>query len=65
MLPHQYRFVNSRLVHFERDEETGGWFVEVPELPGCHSHGENIPEATARIQEAMSLFIESGAARLA
>jgi antitoxin HicB len=35
-------------------EEGGGYLVEFPDLPGCHSDGDTIPEAIAHAQEAQS-----------
>lgn len=39
-------------------DETGGFVVEVPSLPGCYSQGETIEEALANIREAIELHIE-------
>ncbi|NDJ76523.1 MAG: type II toxin-antitoxin system HicB family antitoxin [Chloroflexi bacterium] len=39
-------------------DETGGYWVEVPSLPGCISQGETKEEALANIKEAMELMIE-------
>jgi len=40
-------------------DETGGYVVEVPSLPGCYSQGETEAEALANIREAIALHIES------
>ena len=40
-------------------DETGGYVVEVPSLPGCYSQGETEEEALANIREAIELHIES------
>jgi predicted RNase H-like HicB family nuclease len=40
-------------------DETGGYVVEVPSLPGCYSQGETEEEALANIREAIQLHIES------
>jgi predicted RNase H-like HicB family nuclease len=37
-------------------EETGGYSVSCPSLPGCHSQGESIDEAIANIREAIELY---------
>jgi len=42
----------------EHDEETGGWAVWCPELPGCTSAGETEDEAMANIREAIELYLE-------
>jgi predicted RNase H-like HicB family nuclease len=39
--------------------EEGGYWVEVPALPGCFSQGETLDEALANIQEAIELHVES------
>jgi predicted RNase H-like HicB family nuclease len=39
-------------------DETGGYVVEVPSLPGCYSQGETEAEAMANIKEAIALHIE-------
>jgi predicted RNase H-like HicB family nuclease len=39
-------------------DETGGYVVEVPSLPGCVSQGETVDEALANIKEAIELYIE-------
>ena len=38
--------------------EEGGFWVEVPTLPGCFSQGESIEEAIAHVKEAILLHIE-------
>lgn len=38
--------------------EEGGYWVEVPTLPGCFSQGESIDEAMRNIKEAIELHIE-------
>jgi len=39
-------------------DETGGYTIEVPSLPGCFSEGDTIDEALANVQEAITGFIE-------
>lgn len=39
-------------------DETGGYWVEVPSLPGCISQGDTKEEALANIKEAIELMIE-------
>lgn len=39
-------------------DETGGYVVEVPSLPGCISEGDTEEEALANIKEAIDLHIE-------
>lgn len=40
-------------------EEGGGWYAEIPVLPGCSSDGETVEEAVSNLEEAMSLWIET------
>ena len=39
--------------------ESGGYTVTVPILPGCISEGDTNTEALANISEAIELYIES------
>jgi len=39
--------------------EEGGYWVEVPSLPGCLSQGDTKEEALANIRKAIDLFIEA------
>jgi antitoxin HicB len=39
--------------------ESGGYTVTVPLLPGCVSEGDSREEALANIKEAIELYIES------
>jgi antitoxin HicB len=39
-------------------EVEGGYSVSVPAMPGCHSQGETLEEALAKIREAADLWIE-------
>ncbi len=38
--------------------EEGGYWVDVPSLPGCYSQGETEDEALARIREAIESHLE-------
>ena len=40
------------------DEEYGGYWVEVPALPGCVSQGKSKEEALVNIKEAIELHLE-------
>lgn len=47
-------------------EPEGGYSVSVPALPGCHSQGETLEEASANIRAAAEGWLEvaaEGAAR--
>ncbi len=39
--------------------EEGGYWVEVPLLPGCYSQGETIDEALSNVREAIEVHIQS------
>jgi predicted RNase H-like HicB family nuclease len=36
----------------------GGFWAEVPALPGCYSQGESVPELMANVREAISGVLE-------
>ncbi len=38
--------------------EEGGYWAEVPSLPGCFSQGETIEELKENIKEAIELWLE-------
>ena len=40
-------------------EETGGYWTEVPALPGCGSQGETVEEATEMTKDAIEGILES------
>ena len=44
------------LVH---EAEEGGFWAEVPALPGCVSQGETIEELTANIREAIAGWLDA------
>ena len=46
------------IVHIHQAEE-GGYWVEVPALPGCYSQGETVEEAMANIKEAIEAHLEA------
>ena len=39
-------------------EDSGGYSVVVPTLPGCHSQGETLEAAMANLKEAVGLYLE-------
>jgi len=39
--------------------DEGGYFVKIPDLPGCLSQGETVKEALKNIKEAKELWLES------
>ncbi len=44
-------------------DETGGYWTEVPALPGCGSQGETVEEALDMTRDAISLWLEALQAR--
>jgi predicted RNase H-like HicB family nuclease len=44
------------LVFAPQDE--GGYHVYAPDLPGLHTQGDTLDEATANAQEALELYVE-------
>jgi predicted RNase H-like HicB family nuclease len=45
--------------------EEGGFWVEVPALPGCVSEGDTLDEALTNIREAVAGWLEAAADRAA
>lgn len=43
-----------------RDEATGWYGAEVPDLPGCFSQGRTRDEALANVREAIALYLSDG-----
>ena len=39
-------------------DETGGYVVSCPSLPGCYSQGETVDAALANIREAIEICLE-------
>ncbi len=42
---------------FEPDDESGGYAVTIPSLPGCISEGDSFEKALENIKEAASLYL--------
>ena len=38
--------------------EEGGFWAEVPALPGCYSQGESVEGALESVSEAIALYLE-------
>ena len=45
-------------IMIEPDEESGGYVVTCPSLPGCYSQGDTIDDAIVNIKEAILLCLE-------
>jgi antitoxin HicB len=41
------------------EEPDGGYWAEVPALPGCFSQGETLAELKENIREAIALYLET------
>jgi predicted RNase H-like HicB family nuclease len=52
--PHAWRFPPV-IVH---NADEGGYWVEVPLLPGCYSQGETIDEALSNVREAIEVHLQ-------
>ena len=50
-----------RIVIHDADE--GGYWAEVPALPGCYSQGETIAEVRKRMREAIACHLDIPDAR--
>ena len=46
----------SVIVH---EGEEGGYWVEVPALPGCYSQGESVEESLGNVKEAIELYLDA------
>ena len=40
--------------------EEGGFWAEVPSLPGCATQGETLEEVSKNLKEAIELWLEAG-----
>ena len=45
----------SVVVH---EAEEGGFWVDVPALPGCYSQGESVQETLGNVKESIGLYLE-------
>lgn len=39
-------------------EEDGGYWAEVPSMPGCYTQADTMEELVANLQEAIELWLE-------
>ena len=51
-MAHRYTVILER-------EDTGGYHVFCPVLPGCHTQSETVEEGIQNIREAIELYVES------
>lgn len=48
----------------ERDDD-GYWFVDFPDIQGCHTQGRTLKAARARMRDVLSLYVDdAGSARI-
>jgi predicted RNase H-like HicB family nuclease len=47
-----------KLKVFVHEAEEGGYWAEVPELPGCVTEGDTFEELQANIREAVALWLD-------
>jgi predicted RNase H-like HicB family nuclease len=48
---------------FVHKAEEGGYWAEVPALPGCVTQAETMPELRRNLREAIEGWLEAGAPR--
>lgn len=54
------RMADQREIEFVFEpQDEGGYHVYAPDLPGLHTQGENIEEATDNAREALGLYVET------
>ena len=44
--------------------EEGGYWAEVPDLPGCYTEADTLDELNANIRESISLYLEDALANV-
>lgn len=44
--------------------EEGGYWAEVPDLPGCATEGNTLDELAANVREAISLYLKDETAEV-
>ena len=44
--------------------EEGGYWAEVPDLPGCATEGDTLDELAANVREAISLYLKDETAEV-
>jgi predicted RNase H-like HicB family nuclease len=41
------------------EKDDSGYYAFCPDLPGCHSQGDNLEDAVKNVKEAISLYLET------
>jgi len=57
-IEHYLQLKYAILLHQVEDEGKKYWIAEIPELPGCKSHGSTVEEAVLSVEEAKKDWIE-------
>lgn len=45
----------------ELEWDAGAWLASIPDVPGCHTYGTNMPQALRRVRQAIQLFCSDAA----
>ena len=51
--------LNNKFLKSNNKAEEGGFWAEVPSLPGCRTQGDTIDELKANLREAVELYLET------
>ncbi len=46
------------MLTFKIEPDGDEFHAWIPELPGCHTHGKTVAEATENLKDAMRLYLE-------
>jgi predicted RNase H-like HicB family nuclease len=58
-LPYPDRMADAREIEFVFEpQDEGGYHVYAPDLPGLHTQGDSLDEATNNAREALELYVE-------
>ena len=58
-LPYAERMAGAHEIEFVFEpQEEGGYHVYAPDLPGLHTQGDSLDEATENAREALELYVE-------
>lgn len=58
-MPKKYQKIYQYTVVFEPDEESGGYIVSVPALPGCVTEGDTFAQAVEMAKDAILAYMGS------
>jgi predicted RNase H-like HicB family nuclease len=57
--PNDTKFLLMKVTAVVHQAEEGGFWAEVPALPGCRTQGDSMDELTANLREAVELYLET------